>query len=146
MKYYSTECKVTKCDEESEIDVLLETNPTAIELIRGIDKTIAVMGICGPYRGGKSYFMSQTLGFPSAFDVGHYTEPCTQGIVMATSILECDDYAIIFLDMEGTDDAVKNSTPIKKMNGLLVMMTLLCSYLIYNSSNIPKRGDVEAIR
>ena len=136
---------VVKNDEASDTNAVLRTVPTALNLIKGIDKPIAVLGICGPYRSGKSYFMSQILGIPSAFRVGHTTDPCTHGIMMATSILECNDYAIIFLDMEGTE-AVGDETSAKTMNSLLVMITLLSSYLIYNSSGIPKRADLEQIR
>ena len=121
----------------------LRAVPVALELIQTIQKPIAVLGICGPYRSGKSYFVSQMLGLPATFALGHTTDACTHGIWMATNVLECDDYVLLFLDMEGTEavgrDEVENIT----MNSLLVMTTLISSYLIYNSKNVPKKGNLD---
>ena len=62
--------------------------------------TIAVLSICGPYRSGKSYFMSRLIGRPEAFQMGHGMRTCTRGIWMATAILECQQFAIVLLDTE----------------------------------------------
>ena len=75
----------------------------ALELLRTIGKPLAVLSICGPYRSGKSYFMSRLLGIPGAFCLGHGMRACTRGIWMATTILECEQFATIVLDTEGIE-------------------------------------------
>ena len=44
----------------------------AVTLLQTIRKPLAVLSICGPYRSGKSYFLSRVLGkFPGVFQLGH---------------------------------------------------------------------------
>lgn len=133
------------CNEDSNLCLTLKTVEPALDLIRTIPKKIAVLAICGPYRTGKSYFVSQLLGDSAIFQVGHRTSACTHGVWMATCILECDDYAVVVLDMEGTGAVGKDETEKKAMNGLLVMTTLISSYLIYNSKNVPDAGNLDDI-
>lgn len=117
--------------------------PAALDLIKSIEKPIAVLSVCGPYRTGKSYFASSMLGVPNAFTVGHKTDACTHGIWMATNVLECDDYVLLVLDMEGTDAVGKDKTGDTIMSSFLVMTTLISSYLVYNSNNVPREGNVQ---
>ena len=43
-------------------DIRFKVVEDALALLRGIDKPLAVLSICGPYRSGKSYFISGVLG------------------------------------------------------------------------------------
>lgn len=124
----------------------LNAIPTALDLLSSIQKPIAVLGICGPYRSGKSYFASQILGLPETFAVGHTTDACTHGIWMATNVLECEDYVLLVLDMEGTAAVGKDETGNVTMSSLLVMTTLISSYLIYNSTNVPQKGNLDEMK
>ena len=115
----------------------------AVKLLASIKKPVAVLAICGPTRTGKSYFLSQMLEMPDAFQLGHTMQGCTHGIWMGTSVLECDEFVLLLLDTEGinaasvsgADDAV-----------ILIMSILLSSYLIYNSMRVPTRNDLEEMR
>lgn len=71
-------CIVKSVDPKSEPK--FRSVPAALELIKSIEKPIAVLSVCGPYRTGKSYFASSVLGVPNAFTVRHKTEACTHGI------------------------------------------------------------------
>lgn len=130
----------------------LKVVPEALELLSQIQKPIAVLSIFGPYRSGKSYLLSQVLGCPDAFRVGHTMEPCTRGIWMATTILECEEFAVIFLDTEGADsvsfndddDVVTDRTDFIKKQ--LILTTLLSSVLVYNSLTVPEWSDLEDLR
>lgn len=122
---------------------VLKVEPIALEIISTIEKPIAVLGICGPYRSGKSYFVSHVLDLPATFGIGHSTAACTHGIWMATNVLECDDYVLLVLDMEGSGAVGKDQTENNTMSSLLVMTTLISSYLIYNSTNVPKKGNLD---
>lgn len=62
---------------------------------------------------------------------------------MATSVLECDDYMLLVLDLEGTDAVGKDKTEDIVMSSYLVMTTLISSYLVYNSKNVAQKGYIE---
>ena len=75
----------------------------AMQLICSIDKPMAIVSICGPYRTGKSYLLSRLLGCSDAFSLGHTFNACTKGVWMSTTLLECDNFVVLFLDTEGSD-------------------------------------------
>ena len=120
----------------------LQLNEEALTLLRTIKKPVAVLAICGPYRTGKSYFLSCLLGIPNAFQVGHTTETCTRGVWMGTTVLECEEFVLLLLDTEGTDTVRENTG----INNLLVITTLLSSCLIYNSVGVPRNTDLQKMR
>ena len=115
----------------------------AVELLRSIDKPLAVLSICGPYRSGKSYFISRALGSPGAFKLGHSMQACTRGIWMATTVLECYDFTTVLLDTEGIDAVGASET---MAMSLLTLTTLLSSFLIYNSKKVPQKVDLDKMR
>ena len=120
--------------------------PKALEMLQGIEKPIAVLSICGPYRSGKSYILSRILGIPNAFGVGHTMKQCTHGVWLATTALECDDFVVVFLDTEGTDHAGATEADLRCNFSLLVFTVLISSTLIYNSMRVPRKSDLEAMR
>ena len=111
----------------------------AIELLRSIKTPLAIFSICGPYRSGKSYFISRVLGSPGAFKLGHSMQACTRGIWMATTVLECQEFTTILLDMEGIDAVGASET---MAMSLLTLTMLLSSFLIYNSKKVPQQDEV----
>ena len=111
----------------------------AVELLQTIDKPMAVLSICGPYRTGKSYFISRVLGLPGAFRLGHSMQACTRGIWMATTVLECEKFVTVLLDTEGIDAVGASET---LAMSLLTLTTLLSSFLIYNSKRVPQKVDL----
>ena len=115
----------------------------AVELLHSINKPLAVLSICGPYRSGKSYFISRALGSPGAFKLGHSMQACTRGIWMATTALECQEFATILLDTEGIDAVGASET---MAMSLLTLTTLLSSFLIYNSKKVPQKVDLDKMR
>ena len=125
-------------------DNKLQLNEDALALLRDIKKPVAVLAICGPYRSGKSYFLSRLLGLPNAFEVGHTTRACTRGVWMGTTALECEEFVLLLLDTEGTD-ALGEPNSAGVVN-LLVVTTLLSSCLIYNSTSVPKSTDLQKMR
>ena len=115
----------------------------AVELLKTIDKPLAILAICGPYRSGKSYFISRVLGSPGAFKLGHSMQACTRGIWMATTVLECEQFATIVLDTEGIDAVGVSET---FAMSLLTLTTLLSSFLIYNSKKVPQKVDLSKLK
>ena len=107
----------------------LELVGDTTSLLQTIRKPLAVLSICGPYRSGKSYFLSRMLGkYPGVFRLGHTMKAYTIGMWVATTILECDEYAVLLVDTQGID-AIGSSERVA-MN-LMALTTLLSSYLIY---------------
>ena len=78
-------------------------NDQALEILNSIEKLVAVLSICGPYRTGKSYFLSRFLGMKEAFKLRHTTRACTRGIWLSRTALICEEFVLLILDSEGTD-------------------------------------------
>ena len=135
-------CKLETIQEDRQ-DHHLKLVEDALELLRSINKPLAVLSICGPYRSGKSYFLSRLLGNHGAFQLGHSMRACTRGIWMATTILECEEFATILLDTEGIDTIGACETTAMS---LLTLTTLLSSYLIYNCKKAPQKVELDKMR
>ncbi|CAH1251020.1 GBP6 [Branchiostoma lanceolatum] len=121
----------------------LQIVPEALGLLETIEEPVSVLAICGPCRSGKSYILSRLLGSTDAFELGHTTDPQTFGIWMGTKVLRGKDFTIVLLDTEGID-AVGASAG--QDASILVMTILLSSKLIYNSINVPYKGDLEKMQ
>ena len=126
---------------------LIVVNPEAKKLLYAITKSVAVLSICGPYRTGKSYFLSRVLGGDD-FEVTHSRDPCTKGIWMSTNVLEFDDHVLILLDTEGTDAAQESeSSSREELMSYLILVTLLSSCLIYNTKGGAfNESDIQQMR
>ena len=109
-------------------------------------KRIGIISICGPYRSGKSYFMSSLLGQKNAFKVDDDAlKECTHGVWMSTAILKCDDdFAIILLDTEGTDNVEEGSGTTTA--NILILTSLLSSYFIFNTKAPVKKEDCNKLQ
>ena len=150
----------------------LQLLPEALELLKTIDKPVAVLSVCGPYRTGKSFFISRVVEEPGisrvveepgisrvveesgisrvvekpgTFKLGHSMEVCTRGIWLSTTALECDEFVLLVLDTEGIG-AVEGEGPESFTTKLLVATILLSSFLIYNSMNVPGMADLQNMR
>ena len=111
----------------------LSLNENALLLLRSIKKPVAILTICGPFRSGKSYYLSRVLGIQSCFKSSRLQDPCTKGMWMGTHVLECDDFVIVLMDTEGTS-SLEGQDREKKVTSLMVLSTLLSSVLVYNTS------------
>ncbi|KAI8491727.1 Guanylate-binding protein 5 [Branchiostoma belcheri] len=121
----------------------LQIVPEALALLEGIEEPVSTLAICGPCRSGKSYILSRLLGSADAFELGHRMDPKTFGIWMGTSVLRGKDFTIVLLDTEGIDAAASRAN---QDAGILVMTILMSSLLIYNSLNVPYKGDLEKMQ
>ena len=117
--------------------------PETVRILESISKPVAVVSICGPYRSGKSYFLSRLLGNEETFKLGHTMHACTQGVWMASTVLECEEFALILLDTEGIDAMDKGKSGVTNM---LVFIVMLSSLFIYNSKNVPRAKDLKKMR
>ena len=117
----------------------------SLDVLRSINKPLAILSVCGPYRTGKSYLLSRILGSHGSFKVGNTMEACTRGIWMATTILESENSALLLLDTEGMDSCEGDAGDVF-INRLMIVTTLFSSFLIYNSASVPEWSDLEDLR
>ena len=143
MEYDAATNTLKRKPDSREHEAGLQLYSQAARLLKSITKPLAVVSVCGRYRSGKSYFLSRMLGSSDAFSLGHTMHACTFGIWMGTTILECDEYAILLLDTEGIDAVGSTGT---SDASILVMTILLSSFMIYNSVHAPTRTDLEKMR
>ncbi|XP_078673513.1 guanylate-binding protein 2-like isoform X1 [Branchiostoma floridae x Branchiostoma belcheri] len=117
--------------------------PEALELLEGIKGPVSALSICGPCRTGKSYVLSRLLGSADAFELGHRWDPQTFGIWMGTKVLKGADFTILLLDTEGIDASGGSAD---QDASILVLTILMSSLLVYNSLNVPYKGDLEKMQ
>jgi hypothetical protein len=60
----------------------IKVNPLAIQELNKLSKPLKVIGICGPYRSGKSFLLNYLFGstVENSFEIGHSTKSVTKGI------------------------------------------------------------------
>ena len=134
---------ITEAETPSAINQL-KLVPEALELLKTVDKPVAVLSVCGPFRTGKSFFVSHVVG-GSTFKLGHSMDGCTRGIWLSTTALECNEFVLLVLDTEGIG-AVEGEGPESFTTKLLVTTILLSSFLVYNSMEVPKKADLQQMR
>ena len=137
---------IKKLADKSSASPQLCLNDDALKLLHTIKKPVAVLTICGPFRSGKSYFLSRMLDTSDTFKVGHKMHGCTRGIWMATTALECEQFVLLLLDTEGIDATGVNISDATTARNNLVMSTLASSFLIYNSKDVPRQSDLDKMR
>ena len=127
---------------------ILVINPEAIKILERITGPVSVVAIVGPCRTGKSYILSRIISSTQyeepRFKLGHLMDPETMGIWMwDTPIQFClkngEEVTIILLDTEGIDayNADKRGD-----TQIFTLSVLLSSLLIYNSTQVPRREDL----
>ncbi|XP_013380546.1 guanylate-binding protein 1-like [Lingula anatina] len=117
----------------------------ALELLRDVKDPVSVVGICGTAQSGKSYAVSRLAGTHDAFELGNKMYPKSSGIWMGTKVLRNREkgFVTILLDSEGTDAVYPEYAD---HGGLLVMMVLLTSLLIYNTMKVPTKKDLVELK
>ena len=123
----------------------MHLNPKALDLMQTIKKPIACLTICGPYRSGKSYYLSRFLGLREAFKVSPQADPCTMGIWMSTYVLDCDEFVVLLFDTEGTE-AAQNDSCTGDINKFISLCTLMSSYLVYNTNGTLRSSELNGMR
>ena len=82
-----------------------------------------------------------------AFTTSSGGDPCTLGIWMATSVLECNEFVVVFMDTEGTNAAEgKLASKHGDVKKTIIFCTLMSSYLIYNSPGAIRQQELENMR
>ena len=122
-------------NENSELTEGFVINKEAARRISTLQGKIAVLGIAGAYRSGKSFLVNKMIGRPKSFVVGHSIRSCTRGIWCYSVPLPCvfedgEEGHVLILDTEGLGSTDRSA---HYDDQVFSLATLISSKLIYNS-------------
>ncbi|PWZ54378.1 hypothetical protein Zm00014a_029691 [Zea mays] len=133
----------------------LRLSEQGLEAIRRIETPIAVVGVIGPYRSGKSFLLNQLLSLScdKGFGVGHMRDTKTKGIWIWGTPVEMDvdgsKVSVIYLDTEGFESVGKSNVYDDRMfsffGRIFALATVLSSVLIYNLPETVREADISRL-
>ena len=109
----------------------LHVNEEGCQFLNSLQHPLAVIGISGANRMGKSYLANIAFLNKPAFSVGSTVKPCTKGILVAHEVVRTESgLAYIVLDSEGVSAL---DTSDHEDVEIMSLMYLLTSLFVYNS-------------
>ncbi|KAK3149068.1 hypothetical protein QOZ80_3AG0212560 [Eleusine coracana subsp. coracana] len=126
----------------------LRLSEQGLDAIRRIENPIAIVGVIGPYRSGKSFLLNQLLSLScdKGFGVGHMRDTKTKGIwIWGTPVeMEVDGskVSVLYLDTEGFESVGKSNVYDDR---IFALATVLSSVLIYNLPETVREADISRL-
>nr|CAB3497867.1 unnamed protein product [Digitaria exilis] len=126
----------------------LRLSEQGLEAIRRIENPIAIVGVIGPYRSGKSFLLNQLLSLScdKGFGVGHMRDTKTKGVWIWGTPVEMDvdgsKVSVLYLDTEGFESVGKSNVYDDR---IFALATVLSSVLIYNLPETVREADISRL-
>ncbi|CAD6207066.1 unnamed protein product [Miscanthus lutarioriparius] len=126
----------------------LRLSEQGLEAIRRIETPIAVVGVIGPYRSGKSFLLNQLLSLScdKGFGVGHMRDTKTKGIWIwgtpVEMVVDGSKVSVLYLDTEGFESVGKSNVYDDR---IFALATVLSSVLIYNLPETVREADISRL-
>ncbi|RLN15455.1 guanylate-binding protein 4-like isoform X1 [Panicum miliaceum] len=126
----------------------LRLSEQGLDAIRRIENPIAIVGVIGPYRSGKSFLLNQLLSLScdKGFGVGHMRDTKTKGIWIWGTPVEMDvdgsKVSVLYLDTEGFESIGKSNVYDDR---IFALATVLSSVLIYNLPETVREADISRL-
>jgi len=126
----------------------LRLSEQGLDAIRRIENPIAIVGVIGPYRSGKSFLLNQLLSLScdKGFGVGHMRDTKTKGIWIWGTPVEMDvdgsKVSVLYLDTEGFESVGKSNVYDDR---IFALATVLSSVLIYNLPETVREADISRL-
>ncbi|CAE8653857.1 unnamed protein product, partial [Polarella glacialis] len=125
--YYSGPLQLIRIDDDGKCHL----QDDAVTILNQIKGKLAVVGIAGLYRTGKSFLLNRLLGLQEGFEIGPTVNPCTKGLwIWGQPVQLAPDYHCILIDTEGLGSTQRTASCDMQILSLCI---LLSSYFIYNS-------------
>lgn len=103
----------------------------AATLLSEIKGRLAIVGVAGLYRTGKSFLLNRLLGLQDGFEIGPSVNPCTKGLWIWGQPVQIEtDFYCIYVDTEGLGSTQRTASCDMQIFSLCI---LLSSFFIYNS-------------
>ena len=118
-------------------DDKFKVNPEALEFLKEVEAPMAVIGVAGAYRSGKSYLLNKiVLNQSRGFEIGSTINACTKGIwVWGRPVkAQTEDGSIVnmvVMDSEGLGSLEADASHDSRIFALIL---LLSSTFVYNST------------
>jgi len=135
--YYSGPLQLIRIDDAGKCH--LQEN--AVTILNKIKGRLAIIGIAGLYRTGKSFLLNRLLGLQEGFEIGPTVNPCTKGLwIWGQPVQLASDYHCVFLDTEGLGSTQRTASCDMQIFSLCI---LLSSFFIYNSMGAVDEQAIE---
>ena len=134
--------QLIKENDKGELELVHDT----LNKIKGLEGSVAIGCVVGPYRSGKSFIASLLLNKSNAFELGSTVKSCTRGIWMYDTPIKHrnknGEFNLILLDTEGLGSPDAKA---ERDNKIFVLSLLLSSMFVYNTTRVIDRQAIQKL-
>jgi len=106
---------------------------------------VCIISVCGEMRTGKSLLTGLMIGDMEfkQFELGHEMISKTKGVWLSTQMMKSGEgRPVIIIDSEGMGSTDASN---ERDHLLLLLMVLIASEFVYNTTRVPKQSDIQSL-